>query len=84
MKKNLSVTDTSAPGRKIKAYLIFIVLQFIVLHRYAFFLIKKNSCDNWLLRRSVGAAESSICSDFGNWNISNIFIIIFITVICDQ
>ena len=41
MKKNLSVTDISAPGRKIKAYLIFIALQFIVLHRYAFLKKKK-------------------------------------------
>ena len=54
MKENLSVTDISVPGRKIKAYLIFMALQLIMLHRYAF-ILKKTNCDNWLSRRSVGA-----------------------------
>ena len=79
MKKNLSVTDISAPGRKIKAYFIFIALQFIVLHRYAFFFkpVVTTGCQGDLLE----PFSSSICSHFGNWNISNIFII---KMICDQ
>ena len=76
--------------KEYKAYLVFITLQGIALHRCVF--CKFKVYGNPILIRSVGVILSnSICSlcvfvwHFGNsWKISNFFLILFVMVICDQ